>query len=197
MTLYNVLQLGLAGVVIYVVAERARTLLYRAALERGAYLRVLAGALESGDMHAARGLSAAARPAWIAELASAALCEEQPADERVASMEELLSDLRDDAVRRLGALRALASVATSFGLLGAVLELIRYLGGDHGLAGLQAGLPQKLGLERVLVTVTLGVVTAVLALTAHRLFKRTAVALMGDLEETARVLRRSVAGGEI
>ncbi len=180
MTVYSVLQLVLAAVVGGIVVERCRTLLYRAPLDTGPWLRAVSGAIGDGDLGAARALVEAGRPAWVAEVARALL---SPGGE--ADVDELLTDYKYEAFRRLRALRILASAATASGFLGAVIEMIWLFQGDHGLMALEAGRVERIALHHAMLSVALGIAIAVFAFVSLAILKRAATTLLTDLQRVA------------
>lgn len=182
MTWYVALQCVLAAAVVAIVVERTRTLLFRAPLDTRTWLRALHAAVADGDRDGARALARVARPAWVAEIATRALSAD-PAER--AELDELLSDYRYEAFRRLRALRILASVGTASGFFGAVLELIWLFSGDHGLAGLQAGRVERIALEGAALSVAIGIAVSVFAFVSLGILKRAAATLITDVQKTA------------
>lgn len=182
MTLYAALQLVLAAGVVAIVAERCRTLLFRAPIETGPWLRAVRAALEDGDREAARALIDAARPAWVAEAAHRALHE---GSDDVEPLDDLLADYRYEAFRRLRALRILASAGTASGLLGGILEVIWLFRGDHGLMALEAGRVERIALEHALLAIAMGAAISVFAFASLGILRRAATALVKDLRTVA------------
>jgi len=180
---FHVGQLLLAAVVVAIVVDRVRVLLYQAPLDTAPWLRAVTSAAQEGEVGETRALVAAAGRAWAAQVARVAV--DRPED---LPLEEIVSDLRYDALKRLGALQSLARVSTAVGFLGAILELIWLLSGDHGLLGLMAGLPEKVAAEGAMLSVTLGVATSIFAFSALSVLKRGALALMRDMGRTAAEL---------
>ena len=182
MTWLTVAQLLLAAVVIAIVYERTRLLLYRAPLDTRRWLKAVRTAVADDDRPAAEATIAASRPAWIAETAHLALSD---APEAPGELDELLTDYAYEAFKRLRALRILASAGTASGFFGAVLELIWMLEGEHGLAGLKAGRVEGEAARDALLAIALGIVISVVAFVALNVLKRAAVQLVTDVRKVA------------
>ena len=179
----------MAVVAVALVSERVRVLLFQAPLDTPAWLRHLIAALARGDKEQARALVDAAEPAWVATLAGRAM------SEGVVPSEERFCQLRDQAFERLYALRALASLGSMTGFLGAVIELIWLMSGDHGLAGLQAGLPAKLALEAAALSMVIGVSITVFCFAALSILRKAAVDLIGDMQRAMEAVGAAGDGG--
>jgi hypothetical protein len=146
------------------------------------FLAAVRRALEDGDVEDVRSLAEAGRPAWVPDLIAVTLAGD-PADAM-----ERASDLRFDATRRLYALRVFASLGTALGFLGALVELIWLLSGDHGLLALQAGLVERIAMERAILAMVLGVAISVFCLVSLAILKKAALALARDLGSAADLL---------
>src|SRR5687767_2105949 len=73
LTLYHVLQVVFAGVVLAVIAERARFLFFVAPLDLKPWLRAVLDAVDEDDLATAAALVERARPALVAEVAHAGI----------------------------------------------------------------------------------------------------------------------------
>ena len=179
--LFTAVQLGLAVAVCVLVVGRARVLLYRAPLGTREFLAALRAALADGDRERADELAEAGRPAWVAEIARAALS----ADSEPGAVDELLAEQHYEAGKGLVALRGLASVSSALGFLGAIAQLIWLLGGDHGLLGLAAGRAESLAAGRALLAIALGVTVSGVAFVALGVLRRAARELIQDTRRVA------------
>ena len=187
MTWYAGLQLVLAAVVVYIVVERMRTLLFVAPLDTRPWLRALTAALADSDTEAARSLATRAKPAWVGRAAELALRDDP---EATGELDELLTDCKYEAFRRLRALRILASMGTASGFLGAVIEIIWLFEGDHGLAALSAGRVERIALEAAILAIALGIAISVFAFVSLGVLKKAALTLVTDLGKTVEALSR-------
>lgn len=192
MTLYHGLQLLLLGAIVPLVVERIRTLFFEAPVDARPVLRVVRAALSEGNRDRVRAMVEAGRPAWVLRLVGAVLDGDEAGDDPQAVLDEELSELRYQATRRLDGLRVLGSVASASGMFGAVLELIWYFQGDHGLAGLKAGLPEELAFERALLSVVIGFTLAGACLLTLRPLRAQARRLRADLSRAERALEAAL-----
>ena len=98
----------------------------------------------------------------------------------------ILSEIHSEARAGLELLKGLARLATASGLLGMVGYLLWMMEGDHGLVGLQAGLPEKIAAQRGLLAMTIG---ACVALFAHASRGMLAPIALRTVQDATRVLR--------
>lgn len=130
--------------------------------------------LADGDLDRAVALAERGGPAWVARVARAGLgaVGEGIAVER--AVDEPLADMRLELERVRGT-RALARIASAAGLLAALIELLwLHVGGERGLEGLVAGLPERLATQSALLSATIGVVTALVIVVAGAALRRDA-----------------------
>ncbi len=180
----HILQLLLAVAAIGVVAERCRALLFRAPVDTKPFLKAIDRAVEDGDVDDARALAKAGAPAWVPEVVSLCL-----AGEGMEALERA-SDLRYEATKRLYALRVFASLGTALGFLGALVELIWLMSGDHGLLALQAGLVERIAMERAILAMAIGVAISVFSLVSLSILKKAAMGLVRDVSRALDLLER-------
>jgi biopolymer transport protein ExbB/TolQ len=194
-TAFHAAQIALAACAAAVVAARIRDLFFVAPLPVDALLRGLKNRAAVGDMEGAAALAARGGPAWVARVAGRALaahgagCEAEEEE----GLEELLADLSYEATRGLWALRILARAASAAGLLGAVIAVLELRYGHGGLIRLVAGLPERIAMERALLSVLLGMATAGVCLYARGLLRRQALRLLADVrrvEDRVATLRK-------
>ncbi len=196
MTAFNAVQLLLAAVALALIAERFRTLYYRARIDPGPYLEALREDLQAGRTKAAIALAEAGRPAWVAELAHAVLRVEANGERSEGVADEVCADRRDEAGRRVYAVHGLARVATPLALLGVILELTSALGVRGGLQALQAGLVESEALSHALCTLAIGIATSAVCFAASGMLRKRAVALVRDLKRTREILEDAAVGGD-
>ena len=189
MTYFNALQLLLAAVALALIAERFRSLFYRARIDAGPYLAALRYDLQAGRIHAARELAETGRPAWIPELVHAVLRAETDGEQAEGVADEVCANRRDDAGRGIYLLHGLARAATPLALLGVILELSSALSGrGAGLQALQAGSVQNIALSRALSTLAIGIATSAVCFVASGMLRKRALALVKDLRQTMEIL---------
>ena len=151
---------------------RLRVVLFTAPLDARTFARALDRALDSGDLAQARALARAGDAAWLARIARAALDVWGEQRAVVAALDEALADLRAEADSGLRPLRMVASLASTLGMLAAILAL-NGVGVPHGgLVALQAGLAQSLAVAQAVASVALGGSTAVLVLLSRGVVRR-------------------------
>jgi hypothetical protein len=130
----------------------------------------------------ARALAEAGAPAWVPEVVGLCL-----AGEGLEALERV-SDLKYEATKRLYALRVFASLGTALGFLGALVELIWLMSGDHGLLALQAGLVERIAMERAILAMAIGVAISVFSLVALSVLKKAALSLIRDVTKALDLL---------
>src|SRR5262245_60988351 len=153
MTAYHVGQAIFSCLVVALVVERARTLLWRAPLEPAAFRVALLRLLRDGERDRARDLVSDARPSWVALVLWPLLDPSVPDAERHVEANDLLLDVESRVTRRLRALRMSASIASAGGFIGAGIEMYWVFAMPHGLLGLQAGLVESIGLSRAVLAI--------------------------------------------
>lgn len=188
-TLYQVAQYLLAAAVIFVVAKRVRVLWFDAALEAKPIQKAVDAMARAGDFDGLKALAARLpQRSWIARVLTPAT-QAAPALEAVeVAVDEALVELKEAATDGLAALRVLTSLATTGGLLGAVLELSKGATPDHSLAALEAGLPQRIAFANAMNSMALGIATAIVCGVCLRALRRDAARIFND----ARVAGNSV-----
>jgi hypothetical protein len=191
-TAVNVLQAALLLFALWTFALRARVVLFEARLDRKAFLTELRAALEAEQHEQARRLAEGCLPAWPARIALTGLHAIAARRSVQAAVEEERAELLHRAPLGIATLRALARMAPPLAFIGVVCELGRALGGGYGLAALQRGLPERLALERSLVTFAIGVGTCLFAISAARTLSRAAADLTSTMADVASALDRVV-----
>lgn len=154
--------------------ERVRALCFRGALDVPTIRRALVKLLDDDRLDDAQRLAFATRPALAIEPSLALLDPDVPDDERAGAMDERLLELQAQATKRLRTLRALASVASALGFIGAAIEIHWVFAGEHGLSRLQAGLVESIGLSRAFLSIALGISTSSLALGSWTVLRKQA-----------------------
>jgi hypothetical protein len=146
--------------------------LFDAPLDARTFSRALDRALDAGDLDAARALARAGGDAWLARISRAAL-DAWPEPRAVsASLDEALAELRGEADAGLRPLRMVASLASTLGMLAAILALNHVGVPSGGLLALQAGLVQSLVVAQAVASVAMGGCTAMVVLMARALIRR-------------------------
>ncbi len=125
---WSLVPLAAALVATVLVVVRARSVMFRAALDGRAFARDLAVRLSqepghSGGENAARALARQLRPAWAAEAATRAL--DAAVDERGFVLEEARAEFALAAQRGLLAIRTLGRLSLPLALAIAIVEIAR------------------------------------------------------------------------
>jgi biopolymer transport protein ExbB/TolQ len=194
-TVFHIAQLILAALVVGLAIVRLHDLLGRAPIHRETFLSALLPALRERDESAALDLTERARPAWLGRVGSIAILayrEGQDAEHVEEALEAELADLKYEAGRGLMPLRGLASVASATALLGVIIEVIDLLQGERGLDGLMAGRAEQRAAEHAMLSMAIGMGTAVFAVSALRLLRRWARSVIVDAQHTARVVSEAL-----
>lgn len=198
MTLYNGFQLVIAAVVVALTAERFRVLFYRAPIDTDRFIPALLQRVRDGKLRVAEQLSDAGRPSWVPTLLHAMIhayreAEGDPSTAADMARDEQWDALRDEAGKRLHAIRGLASVASAVGLLGVLLEFREALSEGANLLVMEAGSPQTEAIQHALVTMTIGMATSWLCYAALRMLREQARGLAKAMKENARRLSEALA----
>jgi hypothetical protein len=193
-TLFNALQLLLAGAALGLGARTLRVLLFQAPLDARAFLGALAPALEAGQLELARSLAQACLPAWAARLALQGIDALAERGDVGIALDEGRADLEIGLGQDRDALIVLGRMASPLAFIGIIVETGKALGGGEGLSALQRGLPVTIALQRSLLTFAIGVATAIACFTAADIARRQAQALQRDLERVASVISRAGPG---
>jgi hypothetical protein len=122
------------------------------------------------------------------------LLEHAPPGEREEDVFLTLLDLQQEVNARLAVLRVCATLASTLGLLGAILAIRAGLGAPEGLVRLQAGLAESLALSRALLTMAIGVATSAGCFYALALFRRAALTIITQGRRLAHALAAFEAG---
>ncbi|MEO0322169.1 MAG: hypothetical protein AAF447_04385 [Myxococcota bacterium] len=193
MNAFHAFQALLFAGVVWVVVRNTRDLVYGAGRVEGRpFVAAVRGALRVGNLDRAQALADDAGDAWVGRVARQAFEAHRAHLDVSAMSEEVLLVLRYEAGRSPRQLRALASLASAGGLLGATGELLWLLGGSHGLKGLQAGLPEAIATNGALLSLGLGMGTAALALATRAGLAREGRVLFGDARRLADALARGL-----
>jgi len=187
-TAINALQILLLGFAAWTFGLRARALLFAGRLDRKVFVAALRDALGAKQPEIARSLARACLPAWPARIALHGLEAIESRANVQAVLEEQRVALLHVAPQGIATLRSLARMATPLAFIGVISELGRALGGGYGLAALQRGLPERLALERGLLTFALGISTTFLALAAARVLARGVDELKRGASDVAAAL---------
>lgn len=172
MSALSIAQLLFAAVALWVVVRRLRVVLFAAPLDARLFGRALDRALDARDLDQARALARAGGDAWLARIARAGLDVWSEPRAVPGALDEALAELRDDADRGLGPLRMLASLASTLGMLAAILSLNGVGVPSGGLLALQAGLQQSMAVAGAVAAVAVGGCTAVVILVARAVIRR-------------------------
>ena len=138
----------------------------------GRYGDAVLASLDAGELARVRALGHA--DGWGAQLTRAALEAQREGVDVGIALDEASADIRYEAGKGVRGLRVAASLGSASGLLGACWEFLWLTGGDHGLAGLVAGLPLQIATERALLAVGLGFAITILSLGARTQLVREA-----------------------
>ena len=168
----NVLQLVLLGFGVWTFTRRAHALLFTGRLDRRPFVAALRDALAGKRLGEANALCRACLPAWPAAMALRALDATSARSSLHAALEEQRLELLHVAPAGIATLRALARMAPPLAFIGVLSAMGEGLAGEHGLAALQRGLPERLAIERAALTFALGIGTTLLAVTAVRVLTR-------------------------
>jgi hypothetical protein len=183
------LQLVFSGVLLGVIAERVRYLLFRAALSDEGWSFVQRG-LQAGEILQLRAFAQAQPDTHVGAVLRAAL--EPDPDQELA---EIVSWLHERSAARLRLVRVGATLASSLGLMTGILCIQRGFGEPAGLLALEAGLPQKLAMSQALFAMGIGVATSAVCFYALSLLKPAAQALIAQSARAAHLAQDALASG--
>lgn len=190
MTAYHYGQIVLALGVLALVGKRVHEVFFEAGRFDKRLGEAILASLRAGETARARALAAGGGEAWEARIGRAAFDAYDRGVDVGATVEEVMGDVRYSASAGLRSLRVLASIASASGLMGACIEYVWLMTGDHGLAGLMAGRPQELATTRAILSVAIGFSVMIVALSARTQLGREGRALLARAKKTARALDR-------
>lgn len=180
---WNLLPIGLALAAFALVTQRARGLLFDAALDGGAFAEALGVRVAAADLAGARALAQRMRPAWAAELAFRAAGAD--AHERAFVLDEARAEFAHGALRGLLAIRTLGRLSLPLALAVSIVELA------HGFDP-----APELGLDRVaagsaalasgVFACVTGLCTAIACQWSANVFARAAQQRLGEVELASR-----------
>lgn len=190
MTAYHYGQIALALGVLALVGRRVHEVFFAAGRHDRRLGDAILASLRAGELERARALSAGGGPAWEARLGRAAFDALDRGVDVGATVDEVMAEVRYRASAGLRSLRVLASIGSASGLMGACVEYVWLMTGDHGLSGLMAGRPQEMATARAILAVAIGFSVMIVALSARAQLGREGRALLTRANKTARALDR-------
>lgn len=190
MTAYHYGQIVLALGVLVLVGRRVHEVFFGAARFDKRLGDAILAHLREGELESARALAEGGGPMWDARISRAALDAHDQGIDVGAMVDEVMTDLRFQASAGLRSLRVLASIASASGLMGACVEYVWLMNGDHGLSGLMAGRPQEMATARAILAVAIGFSVMIVALSARTQLGREGRALLTRANKTASALDR-------
>lgn len=181
--------LFIAIVVLATIAERTYFLLSRFRVNSKELLNQVKKLVQAGNIDRAVKLCEAA-DAPLLKVFHAGLTQINRNEEAVVmAIEEQVMDLEPKVTNRIGALWALANIATLFGLLGTILGLIRTFSALDRVA--DPGQRQQAlahGISEAMNNTALGLGIAVFCMVAHLLLNAQAKSIIADLQLTSTKL---------
>jgi len=174
--------------VLALVTERIRALLFVAPVQ-ARLLTQLERCCEAGHLEAARLLVSSLPGTSACRVALAGL---SGAADGLSAMQEELLEVRAWTTRRLRAVRVCATMASTLGLLGAIVSLVFGFGGS-GLLSLQAGLAERVALDQALLAMGIGVGTSAFCFYAFGLLRRAAHETLAQAVRAARAVEEAIA----
>jgi hypothetical protein len=192
----NALQLLLVAIGAWTFARRARAVLFAGRLDRRAFVPVLREAIAANRLAYAASLCRASLPAWPAAIALRGVDALTAGANLHAALDEQRLELLHRAPAGISTLRALARMAMPLAFIGVLGELGHAIGADHGLAALQRGLPERLAIERALLTFALGIGSTLLAVSAAHALMRGVQELSRAAADVAAVFERRAPGAD-
>lgn len=180
------LQLGLSAVLLAIIVERARYLLWLAPLSPEG-LRFVLNALERGQRAALELWAREAPRTHVGKLLRAGLMEQGEGEDDVS---DTLFELQAQCSARLRVLRVGATIASTAGLMVGILRIRGGAGESAGLLALEAGLAEKVALGQALFSMAVGVATSAVCFYAVGVLREAARETMGQGAKVAEGLRR-------
>ena len=171
-------------------ARRVHEVFFVAGGYDGRLGEAILASLRAGELARARALATGGGDAWEAQLGRMAIDAHNRGVDVGAMVEEVMADIRFQAAAGLRSLRVLASIGSASGLMGACVEYVWLMAGDHGLAGLMPGRPQELATARAIVSVAIGFSVMIVALAARARLGREGRVLLTRARKTAGALDR-------
>lgn len=176
MLVFNALQLALLGYTAWLAATRMRVVLFRLRADATPLARAMVRLIRAGDVVTARAIARAAAPSAFSDVVSPVL---EGGDARAlrARVDETYADVEHELERGVSALRSIASIAVAAGFCGATVHMATFIADDMITSGIHLG-----ALDGAMSTMAVGVATAFLSLTAHRILKRARRDIATDVD---------------
>ncbi|MGE0792352.1 MAG: hypothetical protein AB7S26_42150 [Sandaracinaceae bacterium] len=168
------MQLLLLCAVVALVTERVRTLAFRAPIDVPPFRRAIVRLARRRDKETLLALVRDALPAWPATCVIPLVDPAHPQDEVDVDVEERLMDVEELATRGMRSLRASATIASGLGFIGAAIQIWWIWSGEHGLAALEAGRVESVGIARAVLSIALGLAGSSLALGSWTVLRNAA-----------------------
>jgi len=181
---FSIFNVVVLAIVLAVIAERFVYILTKYRVNSREFMAQIRKLVQAGNIDRAIKLCEAA-PLPLLQVVKAGLTQAQRGDEAViASMEERWAELAPDLEKRIGALWALANIATLVGLLGTISGLIRsFAAVAHAEAAHKSVLLAR-GISEAMYNTALGLGIAVLCMFFHMILHAWAKRIKLDLERT-------------
>lgn len=180
--------MGLAAAALTLIAVRLKLLLFVAPLDADVFLEALTVATGAREFALAGRIASVCAPAFVADLAAVAIAEFERGRAPRAAIEEAYTDFVHASSRGHDAIAAMGRMASPLALIGVIFELAKAFSGGGGLIALQRGLAMRIGVERSLLTFSLGLATTLSCSFALSILRRNAQALGRDLKRVASAL---------
>lgn len=178
--------MALALTSVTLIALRVRAIFFHGAAHDRRYGEAVLASLDAGEIERVRSLGRAG--GWAAQITRAALDAQREGVDVGLALDEASADIRFEAGKGVRGIRVAASLGSASGLLGACWEFLWLTGGDHGLAGMVAGLPLKIATERALLAVCMGFGVTILCLGARTQLVREATLQLARIRKLAEGL---------
>jgi biopolymer transport protein ExbB/TolQ len=181
---FSYINIAILAFVIAVIAERFVHILTKHQVNGEEFMAQIRKLVQAGNIDRAIKLCEAA-PLPLLQVVKAGLTQvNRGEDAIIANMEERMSEVIPDLDKRIGALWALANIATLIGLLGTISGLIKSFAAVAYAEPSQKSALLSKGISEAMYNTALGLGIAVLCMFFHMLLHAWAKRIKQDLERT-------------
>ncbi|MBN1654662.1 MAG: hypothetical protein JXA30_12900 [Deltaproteobacteria bacterium] len=189
--LFNALQLLFAVGALALVGKRFHEVLFQKQLDAKPYIEALQSEVFEERLGAAEQLIRAARPAWIAELASVFFRARTEGTSVEIAVADAWQQLREETSKGIYIIVGFARIAPPLALFGVILQLAAGFTGNQGLTALQSGLIESRAIESAIVTLMIGIGTSTVCFVGGGILRKHVRKVDKELEQVSRALEEA------
>ncbi len=184
-------QVALALIAARMVFVKLREIAWTHRVDSGVLLGEARAALADDDLARLQELSAAAAPSYLGSVLEAGVDALEGGGDPGAFLYTAALEARHRAIHGVKLIRGMASLAGAGGLLGAMAHHFYLMYGDHGLRGLHRAALEPEATRGALLSMALGMATAIFLFASSRVIRREVVARVSEVAQAAELLEEA------